>query len=286
MRLIRFGEVGKEKPGIVAADGRRKDCSTHFEDWDHNFFQNDGLEKLSQLVATREASLVEVAEDVRWGACVARPFKVICIGLNYSDHAAESAVPLPMEPIVFMKASSAIVGPYDDVIIPRDSECTDWELELGVVVGRNARLLDSPEESARYIAGYCISNDVSERAYQLERGGQWTKGKSYDSFCPLGPYLSTADEVLSVQDLSMTLDVNGQRMQSANSGSMIFDVNYLVYYLSQFMTLEAGDLISTGTPAGVGWGQKPPQYLRAGDIMELSIAGLGSQRQVCRDETR
>ena len=284
MRLIRFGEVGKEKPGVLTADGRRKDCSAYFSDWDHSFFQNNGLTKLAKLVAQSEDSLPEVPEGARWGACVARPWKVICIGLNYSDHAAESGMPVPSEPIVFMKATNTVVGPYDDVVIPRGSEKTDWEVELGIVIGKNARLLASPQDSANYIAGYCICNDISERAFQLERGGQWTKGKSCDTFCPVGPFLATADEIKDVNDLAMTLDVNGQRMQNGSSRTMIFDVHYLVHYLSQFMTLEAGDVISTGTPPGVGLGQKPPKYLKSGDMMELSIAGLRSQRQVCRAE--
>lgn len=284
MKLIRFGEPREEKPGILLADGIRLDCSDHFDDWDHTFFQNGGLLKLQALVKQGAGSLPQVPPEARWGACVARPWKVICIGLNYSDHAAESGMPIPTEPIIFMKASNTVIGPYDDVVIPRGSGKTDWEVELGVVIGKNARLLTSADQSAEYIAGYCICNDVSERSFQLERGGQWTKGKSCDTFNPTGPYLATADEIDNVNDLAMTLDVNGQRMQNGNTRRMIFDVNYLVYYLSQFMTLEAGDLISTGTPPGVGLGQKPARYLKPGDSMELSIAGLGSQRQVCRSE--
>lgn len=284
MKLIRFGERGEEKPGVLMAEGQRKDCSAHFSDWGHSFFQNDGLKKLGKLLAEGEEGLPNVPESARWGACVARPWKVICIGLNYSDHAAESGMQVPTEPIVFMKTSNTVVGPYDEVIIPRGSEKTDWEVELGVVIGKNARLLASPQESANHIAGYCICNDISERAFQLERGGQWVKGKSCDTFCPLGPFLATTDELGDVSELAMSLDVNGQRMQNGNSRTMIFNVHYLVHYLSQFMTLEAGDVISTGTPPGVGLGQKPPKYLKPGDVMELSISGLGSQRQVCRAE--
>lgn len=280
MKLIRFGERGAEKPGILTASGQRKDCSDHFSDWDHAFFQAGGLTKLAELVK-RESELPDVPQDVRWAACVARPWKVICIGLNYSDHAAESGMSVPTEPIVFMKTTNTVVGPYDEIVIPRGSEKTDWEVELGVVIGKNARLLNSANQSPDYIAGFCVCNDVSERALQLERGGQWTKGKSCDTFCPTGPFLATADEIEDVNNLDMTLDVNGQRMQTGNTRRMIFNVNHLVWYLSQFMTLEAGDIISTGTPPGVGLGQKPPKYLKAGDVMELSIAGLGSQRQVC-----
>jgi 2,4-didehydro-3-deoxy-L-rhamnonate hydrolase len=284
MKLIRFGEFGKEKPGILTADGLRKDCSAHFEDWNHAFFQNDGLAKLEKLIAESGESFPAIPESSRWGACVARPWKVICIGLNYSDHAVESGMQVPSEPIVFMKTSNTVVGPYDDVVIPRGSEKTDWEVELGVVIGKNARLLASPQDSANYIAGYCVCNDFSERASQLERGGQWVKGKSCDTFCPTGPFLATSDEITDVNNLAMTLDVNGQRMQNGSSQTMIFGVHFLVHYLSQFMTLEAGDIISTGTPPGVGLGQKPPKYLKPGDVIELSIEGLGSQRQVCRAE--
>lgn len=284
MKLIRFGEFGKEKPGVLAADGQPKDCSAYFEDWNSSFFQNGGLEKLGLLLAEKGDKLPTVPGDVRWGSCVARPWKVICIGLNYSDHAAESGMQVPSEPIVFMKTSNTVVGPFDDVIIPRGSEKTDWEVELGIVIGKNARLLSSPKDSLGYIAGFCICNDISERAFQLERGGQWVKGKSCDTFCPTGPFLATPDEISDVNDLAMTLDVNGERKQNGNSRTMIFDPYFLVHYLSQFMTLEAGDIISTGTPPGVGLGQKPPKYLKAGDFMELSIEGLGTQRQVCRAE--
>jgi 2-keto-4-pentenoate hydratase/2-oxohepta-3-ene-1,7-dioic acid hydratase in catechol pathway len=222
-----------------------------------------------------------VPESARWGACVARPGKVICIGLNYSDHAAESGMELPTEPIVFQKGANTVVGPYDPILIPRKSEKTDWEVELGVVIGRDARYLDSIEDAKKYIAGYCISNDVSERAFQLERGGQWTKGKSCDNFNPLGPFLSTPDEIKDVHNLSMSLWVNGLHAQHGNTKNMVFNCYYIIHYLSQFMTLEAGDLISTGTPPGVGMGMKPPRYLAAGDEVVLSIEGLGRQKQIC-----
>ena len=223
----------------------------------------------------------EVPESARWGACVARPGKVICIGLNYSDHAAESGMELPTEPIIFQKGANTVVGPYDHILIPRKSEKTDWEVELGIVIGKDARYLDSVEEAKDYIAGYCISHDVSERAFQLERGGQWTKGKSCDHFNPLGPFLSTPDEIAEVHQLSMYLWVNGVQMQKGNTNTMVFNCYFIVHYLSQFMTLEAGDVISTGTPPGVGLGMKPPQYLKAGDVVELEIEGLGKQKQVC-----
>jgi 2-keto-4-pentenoate hydratase/2-oxohepta-3-ene-1,7-dioic acid hydratase in catechol pathway len=281
MRLIRFGEPGEEKPGVIIG-GVRKDLSNHFNDWDRTFFRNGGLDRLSLLLQQPDA-LPDVADDVRWGAPVARPGKVICIGLNYSDHAKESGMPIPAEPIVFQKGANTVVGPFDPIIIPRRSEKTDWEVELGVVIGSDARYLDSPEDSFKHIAGYCISHDVSERAFQLERGGQWTKGKSCDNFNPLGPWLSTIDEVADPQNLSMTLSVNGERMQNGTTSTMIFDVAFLVHYLSQFMTLEAGDLISTGTPPGVGLGMKPARYLKAGDVVDVAIEGLGSQRQVCID---
>jgi 2-keto-4-pentenoate hydratase/2-oxohepta-3-ene-1,7-dioic acid hydratase in catechol pathway len=281
MRLIRFGQPGAEKPGVIIGE-TRKDLSAHFSDWDRAFFRNNGLAKLAEIVKD-PASLPDVPADERLGAPVARPGKVICIGLNYSDHAKESGMAIPEEPIVFQKGANTVVGPNDHIIIPRRSEKTDWEVELGVVIGTDARYLDSPADSIKYIAGYCISHDVSERAFQLERGGQWTKGKSCDNFNPLGPWLSTTDEIPDPQNLSMTLSVNGERMQNGTTSTMIFDVAFLVHYLSQFMTLEAGDMISTGTPPGVGLGMKPARYLKAGDVVDVAIEGLGSQRQVCID---
>lgn len=280
MKLIRFGEPGNEKPGIMDANNRRKDLSEKFKDWDREFFQKGGINELKKILPEL-SGLPDVPESARWASCVARPGKVICIGLNYSDHAQESGMPIPEEPIVFQKGANTVVGPYDPIIIPRKSEKTDWEVELGVVIAKDARYLNSIDEAKEYIAGYCISNDVSERAFQLERGGQWTKGKSCDNFNPLGPFLVTPDEIDDVHNLPMWLSVNGVPTQNGNTRSMIFDCYYLVHYLSQFMTLEAGDLISTGTPPGVGLGMKPPRYLKAGDVVELSIEGLGSQKQVC-----
>lgn len=282
MKLIRFGESGAEKPGIVDSNGTRKDVSHYFLDWDLRFFRSGGMGVLKSLLA-RNPMLPDVPQEARWAAPVARPGKVLCIGLNYSDHAAESGMALPTEPIVFQKGANTVVGPYDTVLIPRNSKKTDWEVELGIVIGKDARYLNSVEESKDFIAGYCLSHDVSEREFQLERGGQWTKGKSCDTFNPLGPFLVTPDEISDIHNLAMSLHVNGKRMQQGNTGTMVFNCYYLVHYLSQFMTLEAGDLISTGTPPGVGLGMKPPQYLKAGDVVELSIEGLGSQRQVCAD---
>jgi 2-keto-4-pentenoate hydratase/2-oxohepta-3-ene-1,7-dioic acid hydratase in catechol pathway len=279
MRLIRFGHRGQEKPGILSGDDLRLDLSAHFPDWDTSFFAGDGIGRLRAILQAQIKSLPQVPQDARWAAPVARPGKVVCIGLNYSDHAKESGMPIPQEPIVFLKASNTVVGPYDDVLIPRGSTKTDWEVELGVVIGKEARYLPSPEAAAQHIAGYCISHDVSEREFQLERGGQWTKGKSCDTFNPLGPFLATADEVPDPHGLSMQLSVNGQLRQQGNTSTMIFDSAYLVHYLSQMMTLEPGDLISTGTPPGVGLGMKPPTYLKPGDVVELEVESLGRQRQ-------
>ncbi len=278
MKLIRFGNKGNEKPGILDNDNKRRDASHLFKDWNNEFFENDGLKKLGEADIS---SLPLINDADRWAAPVARPGKAICIGLNYSDHALESKMPLPVEPIVFMKAANTVVGPYDNIIIPRKSEKTDWEVELAIIIGKEARYVETIDSAKDFIAGYAVANDVSERAFQLERGGQWTKGKSCDNFSPLGPWLVTADEVNDPQNLVLTLSVNGKRMQNGNSSKMIFNVFYIVHYLSQFMTLEAGDVILTGTPPGVALGMKEPQYLKAGDIVELSIEKLGMQKQTC-----
>ncbi len=280
MRLIRFGNPGAERPGILDEHNVRRDLSGRFSDWDRTFFNDSGLERVREYLSINSRPTA-VAENERWAAPVARPGKVICIGLNYSDHAKESNMEIPKEPIVFQKGANTVVGPYDPIIIPRSSEKTDWEVELGVVIGRNARYLQTQAEAKDYIAGYTVVNDVSERAFQLERGGQWTKGKSCDNFSPTGPWLLTADEVADVHNLRLQLSVNGQTMQNGNTKNLIFDVYYIIHYLSQFMTLEAGDLVLTGTPAGVGLGMKPPRYLKAGDTVELGIDGLGEQKQVC-----
>ena len=277
MKLVRFGAPGEEKPGVLI-DGKRKDCSLHFADWDRAFLRADGLAKLSALLAGGP-KLPDVPDDARWGPPVARPGKIVCIGLNFRDHAAETGAALPAEPLVFMKATSALVGPNDQVLIPRTSVKTDYEIELAVIIGSDARYLAGPDDAAAHIAGYALANDVSERHFQKERGGQMTKGKSCDTFFPLGPWLATRDEIADPLALPMRLTVNGQPRQSASTGDMVFGPMMLVHYLSQFMTLEAGDVISTGTPAGVGLGRKPPEFLRAGDVLELTIEGLGNQRQ-------
>ncbi len=280
MKLIRFGAVGQEKPGVIV-DGQRRDCSQHFVDWKADFFQQDGLQKLKQLLASKTDSLPVVADQIRWGSCVARPRKLIGIGLNYRDHAAEANMELPKEPLVFMKGTNTVVGPYDNIIIPRNSVKTDYEVELGIVIAKEARYLSSIEEAKKVIAGYTISHDVSERAFQLERGGQFTKGKSCDTFNPLGPYLLTPDEIANVNNLTLTTKVNGELRQNGNTHNMVFDPHFIVHHLSHFMTLEAGDVITTGTPKGVGLGMKPPQYLKAGDVVELAVELLGMQGQTC-----
>jgi 2-keto-4-pentenoate hydratase/2-oxohepta-3-ene-1,7-dioic acid hydratase in catechol pathway len=264
----------------VFIDGERFDASSAFRDWDREFFEGEGLWQLHALVAV--GSLEPVSEEARWAAPVARPGKVVCVGLNYRDHAREFGQAPPSEPALFLKAPNTVVGPYDFVEIPRGSTKTDWEVELGVVIGRPARYLASPEEARRCIAGYCISHDVSERELQLERGGQWTKGKSCDTFNPLGPFLVTSDEVPDPQALELSLSVNGVVRQRGSTRDMVWGAVELVHYISQFMSLEGGDVISTGTPAGVGLGLKPPTYLRPGDVCELTVDGLGRQRQEFR----
>jgi 2-keto-4-pentenoate hydratase/2-oxohepta-3-ene-1,7-dioic acid hydratase in catechol pathway len=282
MKLLRVGAPGGEKPAVLVREGRAVDVSSVVRDFDGAFFESGGVEKLKAAVAKGGLPEFDLAGK-RVGAPVARPWKVLGIGLNYADHARESGMAIPAEPVMFMKASNTVIGPYDDVLIPRGSLKTDWEVELGVVIGRTVRYLDDQAKALSYVAGYCVSNDVSERAFQLERGGQWDKGKSAETFNPLGPWLVTSDEVPDPQNLPLTLDVNGKRMQTGNTRTMVFDVRHLVWYLSQFMVLEPGDVITTGTPPGVGLGQKPaPVYLKAGDVMELAIEGLGRQRQVCR----
>jgi 2,4-diketo-3-deoxy-L-fuconate hydrolase len=280
MKLVRCGERGHEKPGVLMADGRIKDCSALVADYDHAFFSSGGLDRLRQAVGSGQP-LSDVPAGVRLGPPVARPRNVLAIGLNYADHARETGAAIPREPIMFMKATSAISGPSDPLLIPRNSRKTDWEVELAVVIGRDARYLDSPAAARDHVAGFCVANDVSEREFQIERGGQWSKGKSCDTFLPLGPWLVTADEVVDPQRLTLTLDVNGRRRQTGSTSTMIFDVWFLVHYLSQFLTLEAGDVLITGTPPGVGMGCTPPEFLRPGDLVELEIEGLGRQRYTC-----
>lgn len=278
MKLVRFGEEKEEKPGILNRRGERMDLSQYFNDWNSDFFASGGLAELKDVLTSKRI-LPKVPESERWGSCVARPCKVICVGLNYSDHAHESGMKIPEEPIIFMKASNTVTGPYDNVYIPKNSTKTDWEVELGVIISKEASYLPSVEAAGNHIAGFCVSHDVSERAFQLERGGQWTKGKSCKSFNPLGPYMATADELPSFSQLGMQLKVNDIAMQKGNTDKMIFNVNYIIWYLSQFMVLEPGDLINTGTPPGVGMGKNPVQYLKHGDVVELEIEGLGSQKQ-------
>ena len=278
MKFLRYGETGQEKPGLLDADGNIRDLSAHVSDLSGAVLNPEALVKLGSLDVN---ALPKVEGNPRLGPCVAGTGKFICIGLNYADHAAESGMAVPPEPVIFMKATSAIVGPNDDLLIPRGSEKTDWEVELGIVIGKTAKYV-SEEDALDYVAGYCTLHDVSERAFQIERAGQWTKGKSCDTFGPTGPWLVTKDEVADPQDLKMWLTVNGETMQDGSTKTMVYGVRHLVSYLSQFMSLQPGDIISTGTPPGVGMGMKPPRYLKAGDVVELGIEGLGSQKQNVR----
>jgi len=276
MKLLRYGPAGQEKPGLMDAKGTIRDLSAHLPDIDSAALSP---ETLARLAALDPATLPEVDRGVRLGACVGNIGKFLCIGLNYSDHAAESGLPIPDHPILFLKANSAIVGPNDDVELPRGSKATDWEVELGVVIGTKAKYV-SKENALDHVAGYCVVNDVSERDFQTKLSGQWTKGKSCDTFGPTGPWLATKDEVSDPQALDLWLDVNGERRQTGTTAKMIFDVATIIEHLSQLMTLHPGDVISTGTPPGVGMGVKPqPVYLKEGDVMELGITGLGAQRQ-------
>lgn len=278
MHLMRLGPAGAERPAVQADDGTVHDLSGLTSDVDAAFLASDGIGRTRAALQAGSLPLVEV-DGLRVGAPVARPGKIVCIGLNYRDHAAETGSTLPTEPVVFMKASNTMIGPEDDVLLPRGSTKTDWEVELGVVIGRAARYLDSPAEGLDVVAGYAVSNDVSEREFQLERGGQWTKGKSCESFNPFGPWLVPADEVPDVNDLRLRLWVNGVLRQDGTTAQMVFGVAHLIWYLSQFMVLEPGDVLNTGTPAGVALGRPDPKpYLRAGDVVELEISGLGRQR--------
>ena len=276
MKLVRYGPAGAEKPGIVDADGTLRDLSGIIDDVAGETLSPPGLEKLRSIST---ATLPEVRNSERIGPCVGKVGKFICVGLNYADHAKESGAEPPKEPVLFMKATSAICGPNDDVVIPRNSKKTDWEVELGAVIGQDTRYVERAD-ALRHVAGYCVINDLSEREFQLERGGQWVKGKSADTFGPMGPWLVTGDEIADPQKLALWLEVDGHRYQNGTTATMIFGVAHLVSYISQFMSLQAGDIISTGTPAGVGLGQKPqPIYLKPGQTMRLGIAGLGEQKQ-------
>ncbi|WP_035558840.1 fumarylacetoacetate hydrolase family protein [Hymenobacter sp. IS2118] len=280
MKLFRYGPAGHEKPGVLQGE-QRYDVAGFGEDYNEAFFATDGLQRLAAFVAANAGQLPVVAAAERLGPPVARPSKILCIGLNYSDHAHEMGLTPPTEPIIFLKATTALVGSCDDIIIPRNSVKTDWEVELAVVIGRRASYVEV-SEAADYIAGYMLHNDVSEREFQMERGGTWTKGKSCDTFAPMGPYLATPDEMGDVNNLRLWLTVNGEEMQDGNTANLIFDIPFIVSYVSQFMTLLPGDIISTGSPAGVGSGLKPPRYLRPGDVLELGIDNLGTARQVLK----
>jgi 2,4-diketo-3-deoxy-L-fuconate hydrolase len=278
MKLIRYGKPGKEKPGVILQDGSYIDAQDFGLDYDEAFFGGDGLARLAEWVAKNGASARRLTLPIRLGPCIARPSKLICIGLNYRDHAAESGNELPKEPVIFFKATSALVGPNDDLVIPRNSVKTDWEVELAVIIGKKASYV-SESDALDHVAGYALHNDYSERAFQLERGGQWVKGKSCDTFAPLGPYLATPDEIGDAGALSMWLKVNGEQRQKSNTSNLVFGISTLVSYLSQFMSLLPGDIISTGTPGGVGLGMKPPTFLKPGDVVTLGIEGLGEQKQ-------
>jgi len=275
MKLIRFGKEGKEKPGIHL-DGKNYDLSAFIKDYDESFFEQNGLQKLAGIVNEEKLPLIE--DGQRIGSPIARPSKILCIGLNYAKHAKETGAAIPTEPILFMKSTSSLTGPFDNIIIPKNSEKTDWEVELGVVIGKKASYV-SEEEAMDYVAGYVLHNDVSERAFQLERGGTWDKGKGCDSFAPLGPWLVTKDEIPNPHRLRLWLSLNGKMMQDSNTDDLIFNIPQLISYSSQFMTLLPGDVISTGTPAGVGLGFSPNIYLKPGDVVELGIDGLGSSKQ-------
>jgi 2,4-diketo-3-deoxy-L-fuconate hydrolase len=281
MKLIRHGNLGQEKPGLILEDGRRIDASGFGQDYDEAFFGGDGLVRLSAWAAENAATAPALGDEVRLGSPIVRPSKIVCIGLNYRDHAAETGAEIPKEPIVFFKATSALCGPNDPLLIPRGSEKTDWEVELVIIIGKRASYVDEAN-ALDHVAGYALHNDYSERAFQIERGGQWVKGKSCDSFAPLGPFVATADEIADVHDLPMWLTVNGETRQKSNTSNLIFNVPQIVSYLSQFMSLLPGDIISTGTPGGVGMGMKPQTYLNKGDVIELGIEGLGTSRQIAQ----
>tara|TARA_Y100000766_G_scaffold61087_1_gene50384 strand:+ start:176 stop:1033 length:858 start_codon:yes stop_codon:yes gene_type:complete len=278
MKLIRFGKQGEEKPGILLSNDEKIDVSSFVSDYDEKFFESGGLVSLKDWLNENESSAPRLDDSIRLGSPIARPSKIICIGLNFKDHAAESGFDAPDEPLIFGKATSAICGPYDNIIIPRGSEQTDWEVELGVVIGKKTSYVDQ-DQALDHVGGYVLHNDVSERAFQKDRGGQWIKGKSADTFAPMGPFMATPDEIDNISDMRMWLNVNGENMQDGNTSNLIFSVDHVVSYLSQFMTLLPGDVISTGTPAGVGMGMNPEKYLKPGDVVELGIDGLGSSKQ-------
>ncbi len=280
MKLIRWGAAGKEKTGVIIND-KRYDTSAFGEDYNEAFFENDGLNRLTKFVSDNEGTLPEIAESERWGSPLGRPSKLICIGLNYADHAKETGATPPAEPVIFMKATSAIIGPFDDVVIPRDAKKVDWEVELAVVIGKKASYVEEAE-ALDYVAGYTLHNDISEREFQLERGGTWDKGKGCDTFAPIGPFMTTADEIPDSGNLKLWLSVNGKMMQNGTTANFIFNVPFVIAYVSKFMTLLPGDVITTGTPAGVAMGMTPQAYLQPGDVMELGIDGLGTSKQTVK----
>jgi len=291
MKLIRFGELNKERTGIILND-KYYDTSSFGEDYNEGFFETDGLSRLKKFVEKNLPAgqagknyFPELSKDIRLGSPVARPSKIICIGLNYADHAKETNANIPTEPIIFFKSTTALCGPYDTVIIPKNSKKTDWEVELAVVISKKASYVDE-KEALNHVAGYCLHNDLSEREFQLERNGQWVKGKSCDTFAPLGPFLATQDEIADINNLRLWLTVNGKKMQDGNTSNLIFKIPFIISYLSQFMTLLPGDVISTGTPAGVGLGFDPPVYLKDGDVVELGIDGLGTSKQNLKAYTK
>lgn len=280
MKLIRFGDIGKEKPGIQTEDGKWLDVSAFVQDYDETFFGSDGIAHLREWLGKNAAHCPEIPKETRLGPPLARPSKLVCVGLNYAKHAEESGMAVPKEPVLFFKSTTAICGPNDDVIIPKNSIKTDWEVELAIVMGKKASYIEE-SEAFDHIAGYVLHNDISERAFQIEKGGQWCKGKGCDTFAPLGPYIATADEIRDPNNLELWLEVNGERLQHSSTSDFVFNVQEVVSYISQYMTLLPGDVISTGTPFGVGLGFDPPRYLKPGDRMELGIEGLGKSKQTC-----
>ena len=282
MKLIRFGEIGYEKPGVQLPDETKIDVSSFGSDYNEEFFGDGGITNLSNWLVNNQSQCPKIGSEVRLGVPLVRPSKIVCVGLNYAKHAAESGMEIPQEPVLFFKATSALVGPNDNIIIPKGSEKTDWEVELAIVIGAKASYVEEAD-ALDHVAGYLLHNDVSERAFQLERSGQWVKGKSCDTFAPIGPFIATKEEIANPNNLNLWLKLNGEMMQDSNTSDFIFNIPQVVSHISQFMTLLPGDIISTGTPFGVGLGLTPPKYLKAGDIVELGIEGLGTSKQVCKN---
>ncbi|MFC4096119.1 fumarylacetoacetate hydrolase family protein [Euzebyella saccharophila] len=281
MKLVRYGKKGAEKPGVQLENGTRIDVSAFGEDFNENFFGGDGIERLGKWLLENEGSCPKIDEDARLAPPMTRPSKIVCVGLNYAKHAEEGGMAVPKEPVLFFKSTSAIVGPNDDVVIPKNSEKTDWEVELAIVIGKKASYV-SEENAFDHIAGYVLHNDYSERAFQIEKEGQWCKGKGCDTFAPIGPFIATKDEIKDPNNLNLWLKLNGEKIQDSSTSDFIFNVQHVVSYISQYMTLLPGDIISTGTPSGVGLGFNPPKYLKPGDVVELGIEGLGSSKQIAK----